>query len=74
MTGRTPFSWTPDSIADLSGKTVVITGANSGLGLESARFLSGRGAHVVMACRNPEVASRLWHTSEALTGVSYPFA
>lgn len=48
------LNWTPDAIPDLSGKTVLITGANSGLGLESTRMLAGRDARVVMACRNPD--------------------
>ncbi len=48
------LNWTPDTIPDLSGKTVLITGANSGLGLESTHMLAGRGARVVMACRNPD--------------------
>jgi len=39
---------------DLSGRTVVITGASSGLGRESARALAATGAHVVLAARNPE--------------------
>ena len=39
-------------IPDLSGKTIVITGANSGLGYEASLALAGRGAHVVLACRD----------------------
>ncbi len=45
-----PFTY--QSIPDLTGKTALITGANSGLGLESARALAGKGAHVILAVRD----------------------
>jgi len=44
--------WTTNNIPDQSGKIVIITGANSGLGYESTLALSDKGAHVVMACRD----------------------
>jgi NAD(P)-dependent dehydrogenase (short-subunit alcohol dehydrogenase family) len=44
--------WSPADMPDLTGRTALITGANSGLGLEVTRALSARGARVLMACRN----------------------
>lgn len=41
-----------DDIPDMAGRTVLVTGANSGLGLETAYHLAARGATVVMACRS----------------------
>ncbi|QEY33504.1 SDR family NAD(P)-dependent oxidoreductase [Synechococcus sp. RSCCF101] len=44
--------WTCQDIPDQSGRVALITGANSGLGLESARALATAGATVLMACRS----------------------
>src|SRR4051812_48282353 len=51
---RSSKSWTSRDIPDQHGRVAVITGANSGLGLESAKALARSGALVVMACRDPE--------------------
>ncbi len=44
--------WTACDLPDLSGKTYLVTGANSGLGLETVRALAGAGGHVALACRD----------------------
>jgi len=50
--------WTEKDIPDLSGKTIVITGANSGIGFETARVMAARGARLVLAVRRPEAGIR----------------
>jgi NAD(P)-dependent dehydrogenase (short-subunit alcohol dehydrogenase family) len=44
--------WTADNIPSQEGKLIIITGANSGLGLEASTVLAGKGAHIIMAVRN----------------------
>ena len=55
------MSWNVSDIPDLSGKIAVVTGANGGLGLESAKALAGAGAHVVMAARSQDKAKAAYN-------------
>lgn len=49
--------WSAEALGDQTGRTAIITGSNSGIGFETARVLAGKGATVVMACRNLEKAN-----------------
>src|SRR5690242_2686309 len=51
------MAWTASDIPDQHGRTAVVTGANGGLGLVTARELAAKGAHVVMAVRNQQKAA-----------------
>lgn len=53
------MKWTAADIPDQSGKTFVVTGANSGLGLAATTALVAHGATVIAACRNLEKAAPL---------------
>jgi NAD(P)-dependent dehydrogenase (short-subunit alcohol dehydrogenase family) len=48
------MGWSEADIPDQSGRTAVVTGANSGIGYETARALAAKGARVVLACRSED--------------------
>ena len=62
--------WTAADIPDQSGRTAVVTGANSGLGFETAKALAESGAAVVLACRDLDRAE----AAAARLGVAAPRA
>jgi len=55
--GSSQSKWTDDNIPDLSGKTVLITGGNTGLGFASAEHFLRHNADVILACRNAQKAA-----------------
>ncbi len=63
----TSDKWSEDDMGDQSGRVAVVTGANSGIGFETARALAQRGADVILACRNPERAADARERIETLS-------
>ncbi|MBF6486815.1 SDR family NAD(P)-dependent oxidoreductase [Nocardia otitidiscaviarum] len=53
------MAWKPSEIPDQSGRTVVITGANGGIGEQTTTVLASKGATVIMACRNTAKAAEI---------------
>ena len=45
-------TWTTDNIPDLTSKTIIVTGGNSGLGLEAIHAYAAKNANIIMACRS----------------------
>lgn len=63
------MGWTSSDIPDQRGRVILITGANSGLGLCSAQALAHAGARVILACRNQEKAAKaLVSVKDSATG------
>jgi NAD(P)-dependent dehydrogenase (short-subunit alcohol dehydrogenase family) len=60
--------WTSADVPDQSGRTAVVTGSSSGLGLETAAVLAGRGSTVVLACRDLGKAERAAEQVRARAG------
>jgi NAD(P)-dependent dehydrogenase (short-subunit alcohol dehydrogenase family) len=50
--------WTKENMPDQSGKTIIVTGANAGIGYETAKALYEAGALVILACRDLEKAQK----------------
>lgn len=67
-------AWTFDNIPDQTGREVIVTGANTGLGFETARILALKGARVTLACRSTDkgqdaIDRLLAETPEAKVGL-----
>lgn len=60
--------WTKENMGDQTGKTVIVTGANTGIGFETARALYEAGAHVVLACRTEANARDAMRRLQAFGG------
>jgi len=70
---KTPFGFHSTAAevvrgVDLSGKRAVVTGAASGIGIETARALAGAGAQVTLAVRNADAGARIAADIGATTG------
>jgi NAD(P)-dependent dehydrogenase (short-subunit alcohol dehydrogenase family) len=61
--------WTRNKIPDQTGKTIIVTGANVGIGYETALALYEAGAHVVLACRNQKNAEDTLVKLQELNGI-----
>jgi NAD(P)-dependent dehydrogenase (short-subunit alcohol dehydrogenase family) len=56
MDQHNQMDWTSENISDLTGKVIIVTGANSGVGYEAVKQFARKGAQSVLACRNIDKA------------------
>jgi len=62
-------NWTAVDIPDQKGRTIIVTGANTGLGYETALALYKAGANVIVACRDKDKATQAIAKMEAHKGI-----
>ena len=65
------MTWSSSDIPDLTGRSIIVTGANSGIGLEAAKALAAHGAQVTLAVRD---AGRGAAAAEQIRAVAAPGA
>lgn len=66
--------FTADDVSDQTGRTVLVTGANTGLGFETAKVLTARGARVLLGCRSQDKAeAAMVKISEETPGADVAF-
>lgn len=59
MSYRRALKWTRAQVPDQTGRRILITGASSGIGAAAALLLADRGAHIILAVRNPAKADTI---------------
>lgn len=68
------MSFTAADVPDQSGKTIIVTGANTGIGFEAAKVLAAQGARVLLACRSQAKAEAAMATiRQAVPGADLAF-
>jgi len=68
------MNWTPAQLGDLTGKTFVITGGNSGIGLEATKILCEKGGHVLIGTRSEaKAAAAMEEVAREIPGAATSF-
>ena len=67
-------AWSPDKMPDLTGKTYLVTGANSGIGFQAAMQLARKNANVTIASRNEASGHRSAQIQSVVLSIARTFA